>query len=237
MKFTSIILYVGVMAIVACTENNSTPTPEKYPTISSFTSIPSDQFIISNDDLLKVTRANPFMGASSDCPHTGAHLHFMDIGYDYTINIYSPVNGTIHRITPCLDLENGNDKYEIDIAFATSKSSLVLFCISLEPFAGRLCESNQEYYNTYIHVEEGEEVIKGQVIGKLYKKGKTSDDTHIHFMLKREPGETFHCPNIFTSEISSNVGLLFGNMSCSGTILGTVGFCYQPATGEDLTGL
>lgn len=221
----------------ACTDSNSPAIHNDLPDISSFSSSPSNCFIISNNDLVKVSRGSPFTGAAQNCAHPGAHLNFTDTGFDYTVNIYAPAHGKIHRVTPCLDLGNNNDKYEIDIAFAHSKNALVLFCISLEPFAAKLCESNIDFYKTYIFVNEGQEVSKGEIIGQLYKKAGTPDDTHIHFMLKKEPGESFHCPNIFNEEISAAFELLYSDQSCTNTLFGSSGFCYLPAAGEDLTGL
>ena len=84
-----------------------------------------------------------------------------------------------------------------------------------------------DYYKKYIFVAEGQSVKKGDVIAKLYKPDAQSDSTHIHFHVSSKLSGGFHCPNIFTPSINSD----FKNVS------GGKPLCYQPAEGEDLTGL
>lgn len=209
----------------------------EYPSIHSFTTTPSDQFIIANVDMKKVTRAHPFKGAGLSCSHQGAHLHFKDSIHNYTVNIYAPADGTITRITTCYDLGNGNDKYDLALAFAKDGGNDVLFCYSLEPFAGMLCTGNPDAYKQYILVTLGQKVKKGDVIARLFKEGDVGDDTHLHFHLQNDKTGTFHCPNIFNAAISSAFQKLHGNENCSGTAFGSTGLCYLPGAGEDLTGL
>ncbi len=195
--------------------------------LAEIISNPSDQFIIDSNGLAKVSRATPYIGANEPGAHAGAHLNFTTEGTPYLVNIYAPVDGKISKISNCYDLGNGNDKYGIVLAFATHKGSRVSLSLSLEPFGGYLCQDDGDYYNKYIFVAEGQSVKKGDVIAKLYKPDAQSDSTHIHFHVSSKLSGGFHCPNIFTPSINSD----FKNVS------GGKPLCYQPAEGEDLTGL
>jgi hypothetical protein len=230
------------LVLAACKGNGNPPPPMpafgNLPDVSSFAASPSDQFIVDTAALAQVSRAHPYKGAGTSCAHTGAHLHFKDTGADYRVQFRAPADGVVARITPCFDLGNGNDKFEVDVAIASHNGQPLLFEYSLEPFAGLQCQANPDFYKQYIFVSEGQTVKKGDFIAILLKKGGTGDATHVHFDLQDMQSGAFHCPNIFTSAIESAFAAVYGNETCSGVPFApTDGFCYKPATGEDLTGL
>ncbi len=227
-----------MLLLAACSQKKDELLPDvNLPDISSFASSPSDQFIVDSAAMTRVSRAHPYKGAGTACAHRGAHLHFMDTGSDYTVDMHAPADGVVLRITPCFNLGNGNDKYEVDIGIAKHNGQSLLFEFSLEPIAGLLCQSNADFYKQFILVSQGQTVQKGQVIARLYKKGGVGGDaTHVHFDLQDMLSEDFHCPNIFTSAITAQFATHYGTETCNGTAFPAT-FCYQPAAGEDLTAL
>jgi hypothetical protein len=231
------------LVLAACKGKDNPPLPmsafSNLPDVASFAASPSDQFIVDTAGLSKVSRAHPYKGAGTSCPHTGAHLHFKDDVSDYRVEMRAPADGVVARITPCFNLGNGNDKFEVDIAVATHNGEPLLFEFSLEPFAGLQCQSNADFYKQFIFVSLGQTVKKGDVIALLLKKvGIGGDATHVHFDLQDMQSGAFHCPNIFTAAIESSFAGVYGSETCSGAPFGpSAGFCYQPAAGEDLTGL
>jgi len=230
-------LFSLTLLLAGCEKKDETLLGANLPDISSFASSPSDQFIIDSSSIAHVSRAHPYKGAGTSCAHQGAHLHFMDTGFDYTVDMRAPADGVVLRITPCFNLGNGNDKYEVDIGIAKHNGQSLLFEFSLEPFAGLLCQSNSDFYKQFILVSQGQTVQKGQVIARLNKKtGVGGDATHVHFDLQDMQSGNFHCPNIFTPAIAAQFGTLYGAETCSGTPFPAT-LCYQPAAGEDLTGL
>ena len=204
--------------------------------LSEIISNPSDQFIIDSDGLEKVYRAHPYKGAEETCSHTGAHLIFTTEGAPYTVDVYAPVDGVITQIRNCVDLENGNDKYDILLEFANHQGSTVSLSFSLEPFGGYLCQDDENYYNQYIFVEEEQNVKKGDLIAQLYKPGGDTPSTHICFSLSSALANRMHCPNIFNASVVSDFADVLGGETCDGDELGET-LCYKPADGEDLTGL
>lgn len=213
--------------------------PASFPDISSFGSLPTDQFIIDSVGLSKVSRAHPFKGAATSCPHTGAHLHFTNTDAPYTVDIFAPSDGVISRVDKCMDIGT-SDRYGFTLAFARTGSNIVSFEFSLEPMDGHPCSSgyggDANFFTPYILVTEGQEVSKGDLLGRLLKTNSGNDSAHLHFHLLKEGPYTFHCPNIFNSTITSTFGSLYGAETCSGSTMPAT-FCYCPASDEDLTGL
>lgn len=231
------LLFTGIL-LVACAGggSNSSSGGGGLPDIATFATTPSDQFLLNTADLLaKVPRAHPYKGAGQSCAHAGAHLHFTNTGAPYEVPVYSPVGGTISTIKHCFDLGNGNDSFQILIQFATYQGSAVKLVLSFEPFGGRLCGTNPNFYDQYILVKEGQAVTKGDLIAKMSKTNSGNNDAHIHFHLSTASGH-MHCPNIFSSGVVNDFAKTYGTETCSGTAFPAT-FCYLPATGEDLTGL
>lgn len=229
----------SALGVFRITETFSVFDPSAFPDISSFASLPSDQFIINSEGISKVSRAHPYKGASTSCSHAGAHLHFTNDGAPYTVDIFAPADGVINRIDKCLDIGT-SDRYGFTLAFARSGSNVISFEFSLEPMDGHPCSpgygGNPDFFTPYILVSEGQEVSKGDLLGRLLKTNNGSDNTHIHFHLLKEGPYTFHCPNIFDAAITSTFGSLYGGETCSGSSMPAT-FCYCPDPGEDLTGL
>ena len=138
MKINFCVIFIVVMFLGGCT---------KLRDLSEIVSNPSDQFIIDSDGLSKVSRAHPYMGSNESCAHAGAHLHFQSEDSPYLINVYAPVDGVIGSIDKCYDLGNGNDKFTVNLKFASHQGSDLSLSLSLEPFAGYLCQEDEDYYS------------------------------------------------------------------------------------------
>lgn len=233
-------LYKGsALGVFRVTEASVVMDPFDFPDISLFGITPSDQFIIDSIGLSKVSRASPFKGAGTSCAHAGAHLNFTNTSAPYTVDIFAPADGTINRVDRCLDI-GATDRYGFSLAFARSGSNTVSFEFSLEPQDGHPCSpaygGNPDFFAPYIFVTEGQQVSKGDLLGRLLKTNNGSDSAHIHFHLLKEEVNSFHCPNIFDTTITGTFGSLYGAETCSGSAMPAT-FCYCPASNEDLTGL
>lgn len=99
---------------------------------------------------------------------------------------------------------------------------------------GTPCDTDADYYTPYIFVEEGEQVVKGQILGQMYKTAQPADGAHIHFDILNDRTNSFYCPNIFNTSIETSFASLFGTDVCGGVQFPAT-FCYQPGPGEDLT--
>jgi hypothetical protein len=238
-SFLRILVFALFLASCSAKKEESLPPSvfSNLPDVSSFASSPSDQFIVDAAGLMQVSRAHPYKGAGTSCAHSGAHLHFKDTGSDYRVEMRAPADGVVARITPCFDLGNGNDKFEVDLAVALHKGEPLLFEYSIEPFAGLQCQANPDFYKQFIFVSAGQNVKKGDVIALLFRKGATGGDaTHVHFNLQDMFSGNFYCPNVFNDAVEASFSGVYGSETCAGVPFGPT-FCYQPAAGEDLTGL
>ncbi len=120
------------------------------------------------------------------------------------------------------------------IAFANHDGDAVELDYSIEP-DGTPCAANPDAYAPYLLVEEGDAVVKGQLIARQLKTANGSDGAHVHFDLRN--GGDVACPNIFTAAVTSSFDAHYGTEACSGTPFAAPTFCFQPDAGEDLTGL
>ena len=152
----------------------------------------------------------------------------------YLVNIYAPVDSIVQQIRTCVDLGNGNDKYDLLLKIAENNGDTVNLVLSLEPFGGMMCDSDPNIYDQYILVEEGDFVEKGTLIAKMLRPTNGSSSTHIHWNLTSSLG--FHCPNIFTTEIVNAFSSKYQSGSCDGPSYGET-LCYLPTGDENLTGL
>jgi hypothetical protein len=205
------------------------------PDISSFAAEPSEQFFLDADGFDMVSHASPFNGHGTACAHQGAHVHFRSTGSDYTVDLFSPANGIIRLVTPCFNI-GATDRYGFSLEFARDGDDLLVFNFSIEPQDGTPCATNMDAYRQYIFVKDGQEVVKGQVLGQMLKTAAPGDGAHIHFDVQKERAGSFHCPNIFGSSVVMDFASHFGTDTCAGTPYPAT-FCYDPAPGEDLTGL
>jgi hypothetical protein len=207
----------------------------QLPDIASFASNPSGQFFLNAAGFEMVSRASPFNGGGTACAHQGAHVHFRGMGTSYTVDLFAPADGIIRLVTPCLNI-GATDRYGFSLEFARDGADPLVFNFSIEPQDGTPCGANPDCYKQYIFVEDGQEVKKGQVLGQMYKTPLPSDGAHIHFDVQNERTGQFYCPNIFQSSVVMEFASHFGSDTCRGTAYPAT-FCYQPAPGEDLTGL
>ena len=212
-----------------------TETVLSLPDISSFAADPSGQFFLDADGFDMVSHASPFNGSGTACAHQGAHVHFRSTGADYTVNVYSPASGIIRLVMPCFNI-GATDRYGFSLEFARDGDDLLVFNFSIEPQDGTPCTTNMEAYRQYIFVKDGQEVVRGQLLGQMLKTAAPGDGAHIHFDIQKERTGSFHCPNIFGPSVVMDFASHFGSDTCAGTPYPAT-FCYDPAPGEDLTGL
>jgi len=221
-------------------ENQEETTPvivetTTLPDIASFLTNPTNQFILDSEGLNKVAGAFPFKGSNSSCSHSGAHLHFTEVGAPYEVPLYAPVDGIIESVDHCTELAT-TDRFGIALAFANNNGETLVFYFSIEPAEKKYCsQGNPDFYSPYILVKTGQEVKKGDLLGYFPKfAGQTGSGPHLHFNLGDNNGH--YCPNIFNSSVTTDFASVFGNETCGGTSLPET-FCYQPVDGEDLVGL
>lgn len=234
--FQAAFIFILMVMIVACFKGPSggSINAQSLPDISFFTTNPTDHFIISSNDYSKVSNAFPFKGNSTSCPHTGAHLHFTTTGAPYHVELYAPVDGIIESVEKCVDLGTV-DRFGISLAFAQHNGQTLGFYFSIEPAQGKLCSAGDpDYYAQYIFVTVGQTVQKGDLLAYFPKLDTIDSGPHLHFHLGDLSGH--YCPNIFNSTVMAEFGSLYGFETCNGQSLPNT-FCYQPGTGEDLTGL
>jgi hypothetical protein len=212
-----------------------TSTGFSLPDITSFAADPSEQFILDADGFEMVSHASPFNGSGTACAHQGAHVHFRSTGSDYTVNVYSPASGIIRLVTPCFNI-GATDRYGFSLEFARDGDDPLVFNFSIEPQDGTPCTTNMEAYQQYIFVKDGQEVVKGQLLGQMLKTAAPGDGAHIHFDIQKERTGSFHCPNIFGPSVVMDFASHFCSDTCAGTPYPAT-FCYDPTPGEDLTGL
>ena len=245
MKKNHLIVYILLLLFMtSCSDDeSSTGTVSSTPdsgsensviSLSELISSPTDQFILDEDGLAKMSDGFPYLGAGTSCPHTGSHIQFTEESEDYLINIYAPVDSIVQQIRTCVDLGNGNDKYDLLLKIADNEGDTVNLVLSLEPFDGMMCDSDPNVYDQFILVEEGDFVEKGTLIAKMLRPANGSSNTHIHWNLTSSLG--FHCPNIFTSEIVNEFSSKYQSGSCDGSSYGET-LCYSPTGDENLTGL
>jgi len=203
----------AVFAVTAGTIFDSHRRPEsrkkrshlynELPDISTFADTKSDRFIADMED---VTGGHPFKGINSNKPHGGAHIYFDNTSNTWPQGgtnpenyppIYASTDGIITRIDYCFRQRKGNDRYGLDLSFAKDKDgSVYRLCYSIEPM---IPQPSEGFYKTFIVVEEGQKVKKGDVIAYMYMPPGV-EHVHIHFHIKSFPKNKDHfmAPAIFT---------------------------------------
>jgi hypothetical protein len=207
-----------VVVVVGCTGSSeqlistspSTSTSEaetsvELPDISVFLTRPSDRFLV---DVEEITGGHPFKGLDSAQPHAGAHVHF-----DNSTNrwpkggteprnypaVYAVADGTVSRVDTRFPLRGGNDRYGLDLTFAHDRTgSKCRVCYSIEPMCP---EPSEGFYKSFLLVQNGQRVRKGDVIAYLYTPPNVKD-SHIHFHLMFDGKKGFLAPAIFTPDIA-----------------------------------
>jgi hypothetical protein len=203
------------------------------PDISHINANPSDTFIVPLTDFGGLVEGvMPMPGTDSGaCYHPGAHVEFPSTSTREVVDIIAPFDGVITGVHKCYPTEGvyDNQQYKIHMAYALRNGDVFELEIGLEPMAGNLCDSNQDYFMPYILVAEGDEVTKGDKLGEMVLE--PGFKSHIHFNSKFQG--IFMCPDFFTTDVIDQIdGYYMG--SCNGNAL-TGTMCYLPASGESNT--
>jgi len=180
---------------------------ERYtglPDISTFVTSKTDHFLVDLDD---VSTGHPFIGANANRPHAGAHVYFDNrasrwprggSGPQHYPPIYAVADGIVTRIDYRFRQRTGNDRYGLDLTFARDAAgSGYRLCYSIEPMAP---EPSPGFYKTFIQVEKGQRVRKGDVVAYMLTPPGV-EHVHIHFHLMRTDGRDFMAPAVFTPDI------------------------------------
>ena len=186
---------------------------DSLPELLSFMTEKSDQFIV---DIELLGSGNPFLGERANGPHPGAHANWHNDDVTWPAGllpeqyppIYAPADGYIYRVDHKYSL-GAHDRYGIDLAFAREGNRPCLLCYSIEPMC---LEPSPDFYRSFILVEEGEEVQKGDIIGYMYIP--TNAIAHIHFHLLVEFDDTFMAPALFAQALVDSFHAhwgIFGN--------------------------
>ena len=196
-------LLMLLLMISSCTRFGLTQDQiNQLPDLSSFGTIPSENFLV---DLDQVTKTTPFFGSNSASYHDGAHVHFQNNGEivdgsdpsSYPA-IYAVASGIITHIDTYRNV-NENYKYDITLTFAKDGNEAVEFQYSIEPMIN---PEDPEAYKPFILVNEGQTVSAGEIIATMLVKNGTGDGPHIHFNLYNGNFGK-QAPAIFSSEIIS----------------------------------
>ena len=101
---------------------------------------------------------------------------------------------------------------------------------SIEPFNGKPCDSNEDFFANEILVEEGEVVKKGQKIATITP---ATNDAHIHFSLIADGAKI--CPDIFpASDFDENT---IGTIQDAGCLESATSLCFELTDSEKPTNL
>ena len=188
--------------------------------IQSFKVTPSDRFVV---DISTIDAGIPFKGRRANTPHQGAHTH-----WDNTSNtwpqggtvptnypaIYAVADGYINRIDYSYPV-GANHRYGIDLAFASSSNSVIVFCYSIEPMVP---EPSVDFYKRFILVTLGQQVKKGDIIAYMYLPPFAGIGCHIHFHLQQLNKNNFLAPAIFASGIVDSFSTRWGIFGDDGSI-------------------
>ena len=212
------------------------PAVADLPDISAINASPSDTFLTSLAEFVPsglVEGIEPMPGSNAgSCYHPGAHVVYAVTSTRQVVNIYAPLDGVITNADKCFPVEGSysNQQYKIHMAYAQRDGDVFELELGMEPMAGNLCDGDPDYFSPYIFVTYGEEVSKGQLIGRVVLE--PGHQAHIHFNSKYRG--VFMCPDIFNSTVINQIddhylGGCEGNPFTS-ISAGTI--CYLPSLGE-----
>ena len=187
-----------------------------YPPLSSFQQTPSDRFLT---DIETIVDGHAFRGANANRPHQGAHIYFNPSYFeDYQESgdletlpkIYAIADGVVGRIELYFSQRTGNYRYGLLLNFAELGGEVVNINYSIEPF---MDPQDPTAFETFLLVNEGDQVTQGQVIAYMYSSTLTqsancesdscepsSQNAHIHFELNGPQGKMN--PAIFTENVA-----------------------------------
>jgi len=185
--------------------------------ISSLVTDKSAAFLVDSSE-----RYSTHGGYGSSCAHPGAHVIFD--GDERTRNIYAVSDGVIARIDYC-ETAGENNKYNILLSMGLVGATPVYMEYSIEPFAGKPCDSNEDFFKSAILVEEGDAVTKGQLIATITPK---TDSAHIHFSLIADGANI--CPDIFPASVFSED--VIGSIQDAGCSESATSLCFELTESE-----
>ena len=166
-------------------------------------------------------------GYGSSCAHPGAHVIFD--GDSVPRNVYAVSDGVVARIDKC-ETAGENNKYNILLSLGIVGATPVYMEYSIEPFNGKPCDSNEDFFANEILVEEGEVVKKGQKIATITP---ATNDAHIHFSLIADGAKI--CPDIFpASDFDENT---IGTIQDAGCLESATSLCFELTDSEKPTNL
>lgn len=141
-------------------------------------------------------RYSTHAGYGTSCAHPGAHVIFDE---DNTArNIYAVTDGVIARVDKC-ETAGDHNKYNILLNIGLAGATPVYMEYSIEPFGGKPCDNNEDFFKNAILVEEGDVVSKGQVIATITPGQGSDGSAHIHFNLIADGAKI--CPDIFPASV------------------------------------
>ena len=184
-----LVLCIALAGLMAC--EKKLPNGEPYPDIKDFQNTPTDQFLV---DIQDIDDGHPFIGATANAPHKGAHVHFdnSDSSYNNSMSpnqyppIYAVSAGEITRVETYYELQNPQQthyKYDIELMIAKGGTKPVSISYSIEPMIN---PGDPDFYKPFIHVSVGDMVEKGQVIANMYLKEGYGIGAHIHFHINKD---------------------------------------------------
>ena len=272
---TWLLLFMSVAALMNCSGGgSSSPTPASpspsgtsatsFPSITSFSTTPSNNFVLDATGLSQVGGVKPYMGNLSACSDGAAILVYPNQTNSFVTDIYSPVNGVVDRADTCVD-GGSYDRYGFNIEFANLNGNKVDLAMTLEPggpgqinphpCSGGVSGQDNGLYKPYMFVSAGQTVTAGQRIAQLYHpplsafqpgQANNPDGSSAVTDITLQVGTTTTytaCPNIFSSSVDAqllahfqtSVPYRFPQTGCAGGPYPQV-LCSQLAPIESITG-
>lgn len=189
------------------------------PQLTTFLEQPSDRFLV---DLDTVDSGHPFKGMRATQPHTGAHVQFNNQDNPWPSGtaprnyplIYAVADGVVKDVTEYFQVGSVY-RYGITLAIAKSGDAVILFEYSIEPMIN---PNDPNFYKSYIFVEKGQNVKKGDVIASMVVPPGPYIGSHIHFDLRKDGDSTFMVPAIFSPSIVSEFAAHWGSAGIDGSL-------------------
>lgn len=262
----------GLVALSCGGGGSSSPTSPtsslaaSLPNITTFLSNPATTFVMDANGLSQLVAARPFMGTLSGCYNNNLTLYAQPKDVAYTIDMYSPVNGTVSNATTCESPSPGVvDQYRVGIDFASFNGGVVTLSMSGEPAlhsdivgvtkqqaypcSGGVAGQDNGFFRPYVFVSVGQQVTVGQRVMQLYvfpisyyagQKASQLHSTSDIQMNKQADHGAFACPNIFSSAIEAQVAAHYGDASKLAFSCNGAPYpaaiCNLPAPGENIVG-
>ncbi|MDP7040121.1 MAG: hypothetical protein QGI45_13250 [Myxococcota bacterium] len=169
-------------------------------------------------DMDDVVDGHLFRGENAAKPHKGGHIYFAPNTFDAYASsgslsdlpaVYAVADGVVGNVSTYFAQSTGNYRYGLLLDIATLNGDTVNLNYSIEPF---LDPDDEDFYKTFLLVEQGDAVSKGDVIAYMYSLSTSSSanctgedcspssqNAHIHFELNG--GGNKMSPSIFDSTV------------------------------------